>query len=104
MSKELQSFLAGEILEEDVEISIKELCKSSHLSFEYICELVEYGVIEPSGKSPSQWRFRGTSIRRVQQARRLKKDLGLNSAGIAIVLELLEELESLKNKLNRITI
>jgi chaperone modulatory protein CbpM len=42
------------------------------------------------------------SLRRIRCAERLEEDLGVNSAGAALVLDLLEELERLRTRLGRI--
>ena len=40
-------------------------------------------------------------LRRVRRAQRLQRDLGVNTPGIALALELLEEVESLRARLRR---
>ena len=54
------------------------------------------------GRDPEHWRFRGASVRRVRCALRLERDLGVNFAGAALALELLEELEALRARLERL--
>jgi len=102
MKKELLSLLSGEVLEEEVELTLAELCRICELPAEEVFNLVEEGVIEPRGDEPSHWRFRGVSVRRVRCARRLERDLGVNFAGAALVLDLLEELEVLRARLRRL--
>ena len=46
----------------------------------------------------AQWRFSGAQLRRARIALRLERDLGLNAAGVALVLELLEELEQFRRE------
>ena len=96
-----KTVLVGTILEEEVVLSLGELCRASRLSAEHIIELAEEGVVEPIGRSPERWQFRGVSLRRIRCARRLKEDLGVNTAGVALVLDLLEELEELRTRLGR---
>ena len=48
-----------------------------------------------------QWRFTGVSLQKVQRAYRLKRDLGLNTAGVALALDLLDEVHTLQQRLNR---
>jgi chaperone modulatory protein CbpM len=67
-----------------------------------VYELVEEGVLEPAGRDPQRWRFHGISVRRVRCAQRLEQDLGVNVAGAAVVLDLLEELERLRSRLRRL--
>jgi chaperone modulatory protein CbpM len=83
-------------------LSLGELCRASRLSAERVIELAEEGVIEPIGLQPETWRFRGVSLRRIRCAERLEEDLGVNTAGAALVLDLLEELERLRTRLGRI--
>lgn len=102
MSREMLSLLTGEVLEEDVELTLAELCRSCRLPAERVLELVDEGVVEPLGRDPARWRFRGVSVRRVRCALRLERDLGVNPAGAALALELLEELETLRARVNRL--
>jgi chaperone modulatory protein CbpM len=61
--------------------------------------LVEEGIIEPDGKELHLWRFSGVSLVRARSALRLQRDLGVNLAGIALALNLMEELERLRQQL-----
>lgn len=99
---DMMSLLAGEVLEEDIELSLGELCRACQLPAERIFELVEEGVVDPLGRDPRQWRFQAVSIRRVRCAHRLEQDLGVNAAGAALALDLLEELEQLRVRLQRL--
>jgi chaperone modulatory protein CbpM len=96
-----QTVLVGTILEEEVVLSLGELCRASRLSAERVIELAEEGVVEPIGRRPESWQFRGVSLRRIRCAQRLEDDLGVNTAGVALVLDLLEELEELRTRLGR---
>ncbi len=102
MTRDLLSLLSGEVLEEEVELTLVELCRTCQLPSERLLELVEEGIVEPLGQDPEHWRFRGASVRRVRCALRLERDLGVNSAGAALALELLEELQSLRARLERL--
>lgn len=98
MSDEPESLLSGELIDEDMELSLAELCRACRVPAEQIVELVSEGVIEPLGQGPRHWRFHAISVRRVQCALRLERDLGVNLAGAALALELLEELERLRRR------
>lgn len=93
--------LVGTILEEEVVLSFGELCQASRLSAERVIELVHEGVVEPIGRNPESWRFRGISLQRIQCAQRLEQDLGVNTAGVALALDLLDELDRLRARLSR---
>jgi chaperone modulatory protein CbpM len=89
--------LTGQILEEQIEFSITEFCSICAVAERQIVELVEAGVI--STTSVTQWRFSGADLRRARISLRLQRDLGVNPAGTALVLDLLERIESLERRL-----
>lgn len=103
MSKStLSTQLTAEVLENDVELSLAEFSRVCHLSAEQVIDFVEQGMIEPLGRNPAQWRFEGVCVKRVHFAQRLKRDLGVNPAGAALALDLLEEVEQLRRQLRRL--
>ena len=61
-----------------------------------VIELVEYGVVEPSGAQPEAWRFPLARLERLQAALRLTRDLEVNAAGAALALELIDEIGELR--------
>ena len=95
MTEERQVLLAGEVVE-DMELTLSELCRVCAVTEAEVLALVEEGVIEPAGRRPARWRFAGTSLRRVRLALHLQHDLGVNVAGAALALDLLDELEALR--------
>ena len=97
--KMTRTLLRGELLDDTIELSLAELCRVCQLPAERIFEFVEEGIVEPRGRNPVNWRFHSRSIRRIRRALRLKRDLGVNTPGVALVLELLEELEHLRARL-----
>ncbi|MGB5865783.1 MAG: chaperone modulator CbpM [Sulfitobacter sp.] len=80
-------------------LSLPELCRFCQADETWLIELVEYGVLEPVGSTRDNWRFVGTSIVRAKKARRLNRDLGVNTAGVALVLDLLEERDMMMRRL-----
>ncbi|MEE4188134.1 MAG: chaperone modulator CbpM, partial [Roseobacter sp.] len=48
----------------------------------------------------SEWPFHGINIVRAKKARRLQRDLGINTPGVAMVLDLLQEREVLLRALH----
>lgn len=80
-------------------LSLQDLCRFCHADEAWVIELVEYGALEPKGSSAQDWRFRGTNISRAKKARRLTHDLGINAPGIALVLDLLEERDTVLRRL-----
>jgi chaperone modulatory protein CbpM len=101
MKNELLPLLSGDVLEEEVELTLADLCRACRLPAEQVFELVEEGIVEPLGRDVSHWRFQGVSVRRVCCAVQLRRDLGVNWAGAALALELLDELHTLRARLRR---
>jgi chaperone modulatory protein CbpM len=99
MNNETTKSLSGDLLDEDVEMTLEQLCRACELSEEEIIELVEQGIIDPLGPEPAEWRFVSVSLRRVRITRNLQRDLGVNAPGAALALELLEEIEELRSRL-----
>ncbi len=62
----------------------------------HVIERVEEGVISVLEMDAAEWRFSGAQLRRARIALRLERDLGVNAAGVALALELLEELRELR--------
>lgn len=94
------TILSGTLLDDEIELSLTELCQACSSSAEWIIELVEEGILEPIDSQQIHWRFSGTSLQRAHTAMRLQQDLGINLAGVALALELLDEIESLQGRLN----
>lgn len=82
-------------------LTLADLCRFCEANEAWVVELVEHGVIEPEGSTLQKWRFCGVSIVRAKKARRLHRDLGINTQGIALVLDLLQERDELLRKLAR---
>jgi len=93
------SALTGIIVEETTVFTLDELSCSCGKPAEWILALVDEGVIEPAGNDKGNWQFSGHCLRRVRIVKHLEVDLGLNLAGAALALELLEEVEALRNRI-----
>jgi len=101
MTNDKLSLLSGEILEEEMELTLVELCHACQVPAERVIEIVEEGVVEPLGEDPAYWRFQGVNIQRIRFTLRMQHDLGVNIAGAALALNLLEEIEDLRTRLRR---
>jgi len=91
--------LSGIIFEELNELTLADLSHACAVQADCIVELVEEGVIVPIGREPHRWRFSGVHLHRASVALRLQRDLGLNLAGAALALQLLDEVETLRARL-----
>jgi chaperone modulatory protein CbpM len=91
--------LSGEIYEEYAVLSVDDLSRLCAVDRAAIVELVEEGVLSVIEVEASEWRFPGTALRRARTAVRLQRDLEINLPGVALALELMEELERLRREL-----
>ncbi|WP_321937660.1 chaperone modulator CbpM [Paraburkholderia sp. J8-2] len=101
MKESETTYLAGQIVDANVEFTLVELSRVSGASEEEITLWVAEGVFEPKGTVPQEWRFSGASLRRARAAFRLARDLQINASGIALALDLLDEIEALKARSKR---
>ena len=109
-----QTILEGILLDENAELSLNDLCRACSCSEQWLIELVEEGALEPEGGQPApgqtiaiqaqQWRFSVISLERARIAMRLQRDLEINLAGVALALDLLNEIENLKSRLTIVEI
>ena len=99
-----QQILNGILLDEKTQLTLVDLCCACSSGEEWIVELVEEGALEPLnlrsiGKQHTQWLFTADSLQKVRTAKRLQRDLNINLAGIALALNLLEQIDTLETKL-----
>jgi len=62
---------------------------------------VEYGLLEPISRTGTQWLFDTACIARLRTIERLRRDLGANLAGIAVILDLLDRLTALQREVEQ---
>lgn len=98
MVDESNDVLTGYVLDETVTLTLTELSGVCRVREEQIVELVEEGIIEPDIRQ-QDWVFPSTELRRIRRAVRLQRDLEINAAGVALALDLLEEIEELRARL-----
>ncbi len=103
MAKNIQKkTLSGIVIDEHTELTLNDLSRACSTSAEWIIELVEQGALEPISYRQTQWRFTGTSLQKARTAMHLQRDLGINLAGIALVMDLLDEVEQLRARVHRL--
>jgi chaperone modulatory protein CbpM len=91
--------LSGAILEESADLTVKDLSRMCAVDERHIVEFVEEGVLNVIEVNTTEWHFTGAALRRARLALRLERDLELNLAGVALALQLMEELEHLRREL-----
>ncbi len=102
MSKADTPAAQGPVVEEEIHLTLVELCQACSATEEHIIAWVFEGVLEPVGEMPQDWRFTGQSLRRARLALRLTRDLEVNPPGVALALDLLDEIAALQARLQRV--
>ncbi|MGA2709502.1 MAG: chaperone modulator CbpM [Steroidobacteraceae bacterium] len=88
--------LSGEIVEQTLTLSIRDLSRICTVEASRIVELVDEGILTVQLDAAGEWQFSGETLRRARIALRLQRDLEINLPGVALALELLAEIEQLR--------
>lgn len=85
-----------------VQLTLEECSQLIDLPTDSLIEIVEYGIVEPGGPSPRDWRFDAAALSRLRRARRLQRELELDWQAVAVALDLLGEVERLRAENNHL--
>jgi MerR family transcriptional regulator, heat shock protein HspR len=80
--------------------SERETVEASHLGLGTIRYLHTLGLIQGE-KTDGQQRYTEAEIAQLRQIRRLQHDLGVNLAGVEVILHLLEHVDALRRELEQ---
>lgn len=86
--------------EYEFRLSLAELSRCCGVPAEKLLVLVGEGVLEPAGRNEREWQFDAADLVRARCALRLERDLGVNAAGIALALQLLDESHYLRERVS----
>ena len=82
-------------------LTLTELCQFCQSDETWVSELINHGIVAPLDEADAELSFEFFSVARAKKARRLERDLGINIAGIALILDLIEERDELRRMLAR---
>jgi chaperone modulatory protein CbpM len=96
-----QDFLRGQLIEAETLITVDDLCRHCTVRVEEVISYVQEGILDPQDgavvpEKAETWQFHISSIKRVRTAVHLQRDLGVNLAGAALALELLDRISELE--------
>lgn len=86
------------LIDEHTRLTLAELSRICAVDERHIVEYVEEGVLHVVEVNSISWHFDGGALRRARLALRLERDLELNLAGVALALDLMEEIEQLRRE------
>ena len=94
--------LRGQLIEEETMITLDDLCRHCAVKVEEVITFVQEGILDPSddivaAERANTWQFHIGSVRRVRTVVHLQRDLGVNLAGAALALELLDRIAELEH-------
>ncbi|PTT89293.1 MerR family transcriptional regulator [Pelomonas sp. HMWF004] len=89
------------VVEAHVSFTLVALCRASGADPGQVHDLVSEGVLQPAGQGTDTWQFGGDALPQTRRALRLARDLELSLSGVALVLDLLAEIERLESRLRR---
>jgi len=73
-----------------------QLCEQEEIPLEYLEQIVAHGIVHPGGDSPETWRFDAHMVQVVRRADRLYRDLEADWGGIALAMDLLQQLQEMR--------
>jgi len=79
-------------------LTSEELARLARLHPEMVKRLVEWGLVVPEQSEP-ELLFQETVVPRIWRIMRLRKDLGINWAGLGVVLDLLDRIDELEREI-----
>ena len=79
-------------------LTADELARLARLHPEMLDCLVDWGLVDPAESEP-ELLFEETVVPRIWRIMRLRRDLGVNWAGIGLVLDLLDRIDQLEGEI-----
>jgi chaperone modulatory protein CbpM len=97
----MSSHLTATLVDDASPMTLAELARACRAAEEQVHVWVVEGVLQPIGSSPLEWRFAGPALRRARLAVTLTREMEINAPGVALALDLMDEIEALKAALRR---
>ena len=82
----------------EVTIYSSELCQRVAISRQELAEMVSHGIVQPCDQRAVEWQFDEAVVTEIARAARLRRDLQIDWAGVALALQLLEEVDGLRRE------
>lgn len=96
----MKTIVARPVVVAEVRLSAEQLATAAGISPARLARLVGLGLVEPS--APGAADFTAAAAARLRRMRRLHRDLGVNLAGAAIIVDLVDRLDQLEADLSRL--
>jgi chaperone modulatory protein CbpM len=83
-------------------LTLEQLAVSVELHPQLVQQLVRHGLIEPANAQAPDLLFPISCVERIRRIIRLRRDLRVNLAGAAVILEMRQHIEELQKELARL--
>ncbi len=94
------ALVIGLCLAGDQLLAIEAFARACGTDAEFIRQLVDEELLQPATPAPD-WRFGGEQLARARRILRLQRDFEASLPSVAVMLELLDEIERLRSALRR---
>ena len=81
-------------------LDLETLAHACSVRVEYVRTLIDEGLLEPPPQAP-ELHFGSAELARVRRIRRLQRDFEANLQSVAVMLDLIDEVERLRVQLRR---
>lgn len=82
----------------EIRLELEPFARACGVEAAFVSLLVEEGLVRPDG---TPWHFRGADLARVRRIRRLQRDFDADLQSVAVMVELLDEIDRLRSVLRR---
>jgi chaperone modulatory protein CbpM len=94
------SIVVGVCLTDENALDLETFAAACGTEADFVRLLVDEGLVQPVVLQPA-WRFGGEELARVRRIRRLQRDFEANLQSVAVMLDLLDEIDRLRAQLQR---
>lgn len=91
------NYVVGVVLEESTLVPFVEVCQKYNIPEALLVEMLEQGLFSMQAQKQQ---LNPKDLQRLTCACRLHKDLGINLAGVALALDLLDEMNTMRQELD----
>jgi chaperone modulatory protein CbpM len=91
--------LEAQLVDADSLFSLADFAHACGQSHDWVLQLVEHSIVVVQGEQPEQWQFAGQDLQRARRAFRLQRDFDASFSAVALMLELLDEVQDLRQQL-----
>jgi chaperone modulatory protein CbpM len=79
-----------------VSLTVREVCEAAEIPEQQLANIVDQGIVEPHGTTPQDWKFDTEMVVMIRKAVRLHHDLEIDWTGVAVTIQLLDEVDKLR--------